>query len=320
MASKPYMTSDDLIKSIKRRALLPTNQNTFTDEDFLALADEEMAMGLVPTILRMHEDYLMFSEDVTVLPDHANYPIPYRAIGNKLCEVAFKDRNNNIYEMTRIGVGDLPYFNYGNINRPYSYYVKNNEVMLVPEKSVRGISGALVMTYYMRPNSLVLLKDVGVITQINTTTGEVHVSSMPTTFGVEHIYDFISIKSPNKTLKFDVEPVSISLTNNRITFDPTNIPETLTVGDHIALAGQTAIPQVPSDLHVLLAHRVATRCLEALGDSEGLQNANAKLGELNQQAEALIDNRVDNAARKVVARHSTLRSGVYNRRTRIRGY
>lgn len=320
MASKPYMTSDDLIKSIKRRALLPTNQNTFSDEDFLALADEEMALGLVPTIIKMHEDYLMYSEDVTVMPDHANYPIPYRAIGNKLREVTFKDRNQNIYEMTRIGVGDLPYFNYGNINRPYSFYVKNNEIILVPEKSVRGISGALVMTYFMRPNSLVLLKDVGIITNIDFTTGEIQLSNVPTNFEVDHIYDFISIKSPNKTLKFDISPIGISLVNKTITFDPANIPVTLSVGDHIALAGQTAIPQVPSDLHVLLAHRVATRCLEALGDSEGLQNANAKLAELNQQAEVLIDNRVDDAPRKVVSRHSTLRSGVYNRRTRIRGY
>lgn len=320
MASKPYMTSDDLIKSIKRRALLPTNQNTFTDEDFLALADEEMAMGLVPTILKMHEDYFLYSEDITVRPDLANYAIPYRAIGNKLSEVSFKDLNQNIYEMTRIGIGDLPYFNYSNINRPYSFYVKNNEVVLVPEKSVRGISGALVMSYYMRPNSLVLLKDVAIISSIDYTTGVITLENVPTTFQVDNIYDFISIKSPNKTIKFDIEPTAFSLINKTLTFDPSNVPESLSVGDHVALAGQTAIPQVPSDLHVLLAHRVAARCLEALGDTEGLQAANAKLGELNEQAEALIDNRVDNAPRKVVSRHSTLRSGVYNRRTRIRGY
>lgn len=314
------MTSDDLIKSIKRRAAIPTTNVTFTDTDLLALADEEMSMGLVPTILRMHEDYLMYSEEVLVQQDKSRYPLPYRSIGNKLREISFKDTSDNIYEMTRIGVGDLPYFNYGNINRPYSFYVQNNEIVLAPEKSVNSVHGSsLVMTYYMRPNSLVLLKDVGIITAIDRTTGVIQLSSIPSAFAADQIFDFIMVKSPNKTITFDKAPTAVSIVNKTVTFDLNDIPDSLAVGDHVALAGQTAIPQVPADLHVLLAHRVAARCLEALGDTEGLQNANTKLAELNSQSEALIDNRVEDAPMKICNRHSTLRSGVYNRRTRIRG-
>lgn len=314
------MTSDDLITSVKRRAFLPTQQNTFTNADFLSLADEEMAMGLVPTILRMHEDYLLYSEEINLVQNQFRYTIPYRAIGNKLREVSFKDPQGNIYEMTRVGIGDMPYFNYGNVNRPYAYYVDNNEIVLVPAKSTLSTNYKIVMTYYMRPNSLVMLEEVASIASIDRDTGVITLNNLPRAFTTNEVYDFVTLKTPNKTLDFDISISAIDAILKTITFAPADIPTGLSVGDHICLAEQSAIPQVPADLHVLLAHRVATRCLEALGDTEGLQNANLKLAELNEQANALIDNRVDDAPQKAINRHSTLRSGVYNRRTRIRGY
>lgn len=315
-----YMNSDELIESVKRRAFIPRTQSTFQNEDFLKFADEEMSMGLVPTILRMHEDYLLYSEEVTVTPNQKRYPIPYRAVGNKLREISFKDGNGNIYEMTRITIDDLPYFNYGNINRPYAFYISNNEVVLVPEKSTLSVGTKLVMSYYMRPNSLVMLDKVAPITAIDRTTGIIQVSNVPANYNISRLFDFISVKSPNKTLAFDTSVVSINPLSKTITMTPSLIPASLSVGDHICLAEQSAIPQVPSDLHVLLAQRVAARCLDAMGDTEGLQSAYQKLAELDAQAQALIDNRVDGAPLKVVNRHNTLRSGVYNRRTRIRGY
>lgn len=308
---KSYMLSDDLIASVKRRQMIPNNQNTFKDTDFLAFADEEMNLGMVPSLISQQEDYMLYTETVPVATNQMRFTIPYRAIGNKLREVAYQDPNGNIYEMTRIGIGDLPYYNASSgYSRPYAYYIENNEIVLAPTTSPVASNTFLRISYYIRPNSLVLLDKVGVITSIDRTTGLLQLSSLPKDFTLNEKYDLIKLQSPNKTLLFDIVPVAINSTSKTIMLDVNDIPASLAVGDHIALATQSAVPQIPSDLHVVLAHRVSARCLEALGDMEGLQAANTKLAEMETKMTSLTTDRVDDAPRKVVNRHSAIRSGL----------
>ena len=131
-------------------------------------------------------------------------------------------------------------------------------------------------------------------------------------------YDFIQSKSPFVTLGKEITATAVNSTTNEVTFAISDIPSRLSVGDHVAKECETMIPQIPADLHVVLAHRVATRCLEALGDTEGLQNANKKLAEMEDKTSNLIDNRVEDAPIKVVNRHGALRSGLYRRRWKYR--
>jgi hypothetical protein len=308
---KAYMLSDDLIASVKRRQMIPQNQNTFKDTDFLAFADEEMNLGLVPSLISQQEDYMLYTDTVPVATNQMRFAIPYRAIGNKLREVAYQDPSGNVYEMTRIGVGDLPYYNASSgYNRPYAYYIENNEIVLAPTTSPVSSNTFLRISYYIRPNSLVTVDKVGVITSIDRTTGLIQVSSLPKDFILTEKYDLIKLQSPNKTLKFDIVPVAINSTSKTITLNVADIPDSLSNGDHICIATQCAVPQIPSDLHVVLAHRVAARCLEALGDTEGLQAANTKLAEMESKMVTLTSDRVDDAPRKVVNRHSAIRAGL----------
>lgn len=315
-----YYTTDDIIKSVKRRAFIPTSQSTFTNADFLAFMNEEMNMGVVPAVLRTHEDYFLVTDLIPLEDNTSKYSIPYRSIGNKLREVALIDTGGNLYEMTRIGVGDLPFYQgpttYGRI---YSYYIANNQICLAPENVKITTGYSLRVSYYIRPNSLVLLEQVAPIVSINRTTGIITVSNLPSTFNTLMTYDFVQVKSPHKCLSIEIAASSVNSSLKELTFDVNDIPSDLAVGDHICLATESAIPQVPSDLHVMLAHRVAARCLEALGDAEGLAAANQKLGELEQQTQTLIDNRVEDAPQKVVNRHAILRRGLYARRYRYRG-
>jgi len=314
------MTSEDLIDSVLRRAFIPRHQSTFTDADLLAFADEEMDIGLIPSILQVHEDYLMYTQNIPVLQSTNRYAIPYRAIGNKLREVSVEDSSGNVYEMTRISVADLPFYNYQAYNRPYAFYIENNEIVLVPITNYYQDGTKLKITYYMRPNSMVPIEDVGVINSINRTTGEIQLTSIPENFNINSLYDFIQIKSPNKTLGFDLNAISVNSTSKTVTFDPTIIPTNLAIGDHLCLATECAVPQVPSDLHVILAQRIACRCLEAMGDSEGLAVANQKLAEMESKILTLIDARVEDAPQKITNRHSALRSSTIGRRNRFRGF
>lgn len=309
-----YLTAEDLIASVKNRALIPDNQVTFETEDFLSFANEELIIGLVPTVLLYHEDYLLYTQSTALVANKSNYKIPYRAIGNKLRELSYQDLNHNVYEMSRLPIDDVSeYQGSSTVTNLQHYYVRNNEIILVPNLG-ESVVGDLLFSYYLRPNNLVTNDKIAVIQSINTGTGEIFVNSVPESFSTATKIDFIKVENPFKCLSFDATPTSISSSTNTITFSANDIPSELAAGDHIALAGETNIIQLPADLHVMLAHRVAIRCLEALGDTQGLQNASAKLQEMEKNMGSLIDNRVEASPQKVSLRWSPLRLSNLRRR------
>lgn len=316
--AKSYMTSDDLIKSVIRRAGLPKVQATFTDEDFLAFANEEMDTGLVPSVLSAREDYFMVTDEVELHQNIVRYDIPARAIGNKLRDVSYLSNNMVVSEMTRIPIDYLPDYNaaytYG--RRAFTYYIENNQVVLVALNGENVTPGKLRFTYYMRPNRLVLLNQVGIIQNIDRITGQLVLSNIPQDFSVQQKFDFISTISPHRTLAKDLRPTGLDPLTKTITFDPLTFTDKLQVGDHVSIAETSAIPQFPSDIQVVLAHRTAARCLEALGDQEGLQAANVKLAELEQKTQIVIDDRVEAAPEKVINRFGSVRRGRNSRRFR----
>jgi len=318
MSTLPYYTTDTLIESIKRRAAIPIHQKTFTNDDFIAFLNEEMSLGLVPSVLRMKEDYFLITIDVPLQPNQNQYEIPVRAIGNKVREISYKDTNGNVFEMTRIQVGDLPYYNIDNSTQwLYAYYVANNVINLMTGTPVT--SGFLSISYYIRPNQLVMLSEVGVIQSIDRSTGEIFLDKVPEDFSVTQLFDLVQQTSPHKCLSIDLAPTGINTLTKTLTLAVDAIPDNLKVGDHICLAQQSAIPQIPSDLHVILAHRAAARCLEAQGDMEGLQAANAKLAEFESNTQNLIDDRVEDSPKKIINRHGAIRRGLGSRRYRFRG-
>lgn len=316
--SNYFFTSTQLLASIKRRAMIPASQVTFTDQDFLDFATEEMNMGIVPTVIQLHEDYYLYEVLIPLVDGQTKYQIPYRAIGNKVRDIALVDPNNNYSTMARIGIGDISGWNYS--NNVYAYYISSNEICLVPQNSNSAYGGSsLSISFYLRPNSLVPNTEVAIISGIDRTTGVVTVSNLPQTFSVNESMDFIQYRSPHKILRYDLVPTDVNTLASTVTFNLADIPDELVVGDNISLATQTCIPQIPSDMHVMLAVRVATRLLEAIGDTEGLQNANQKLAELVNNTSVLINDRVEDAPRKIKNRFSTLRSGLV-RRARGRWY
>jgi hypothetical protein len=165
-----YLTSSTLISTVKREGMIPTNQSTFTDADFLAIANQEIRIGLLPSIMQYHEEYLARTSAPTpVVQNQNNYPIPYRAVGGKLREVFYLDTNNQLRSMTRINPDDRPYYQQTNFqNRFIYFYFEGNEVVLVPDVGTNP-TGSVLFTYYMRPNELVDESRVSTITNISTT-------------------------------------------------------------------------------------------------------------------------------------------------------
>lgn len=308
MARSRRLSTDNLIASVKRRAMLPSTQVTFKDDDFLAFANEEMDLGVVPHILSFHEDYLLDTASL-VIDGSSRYKIPNRAIGNKVRDVRYRDSNGNLSEMTRIQKEDEMYyqFNSGGVAssglRPFM--IEADEIVM-PQGSSPNTGGFLEIVYYLRPNELVAENRTARITSIDTILNTITIDSFPDTFGGETLFDITSSKSPYKLVAMDVSPTTLPNELN-LFFTLTSLPTSLSVGDIIALSEETIIPQIPLELQSMLAQRVAIRCLEALGDSQGLQNAMAKLQEMEQKTGSLIDDRVEGSPRKIINFHSFLR-------------
>lgn len=319
---KAGLTTNAMLKSIKRRAMVPDNQNTFTDQDFIDLMNEEMMIGLVPSILQMKEEYFMFKQITSLVSNKSKYPVPERALANKLREVCFRDSTDklvgNEYEMTQIAIDDrYTGLSNGTGSADFTgfrrFYMMGSDLVLHPSVGPSPY-GSLAFYYYLRPNTIVKESLVATITNIDRTIGAITVSSIPTGYDVDFVYDFVKAKSPHNILDIDIPVTNINTLSKIITLDIDNIPVDLEVGDYMPIAGQSCIPNIPTELHMVLAQRVAQRVLEALGDTEGLNNANAKVIEMESKLTTMINSRVEGAPRKVVNR--ALMTGVNRNRRR----
>jgi len=164
MAAKPYYTSNNLIEAVKRKASIPLSQVTFTENDILAFANEEMMMSQVPMMLAYHEEYYVYNEEVVLEANKDRYPIPARAIGMRLRDVKYKDNNGNLYDMTRIDPSNRELFQ--GITYPVNvlaaYYLENTDLVL-PHVRPQTSTGTISFSYFLRPNQLVLDERAAII-------------------------------------------------------------------------------------------------------------------------------------------------------------
>lgn len=306
--AKLSMNSSDLLASIKSRAMIPTAQNAFSDSDLLNFATEELNLKLVPSILSVREEFYVTDSSVPLVPNQSNYKIPYRAIGGKLRFVYLIQSDNSVAALAQLPIEDIMEYQ----SSIYAYqnsgfYVQNDEIVILP--AITGsATGDIRFKYYMKPNSVVELSRGAKITSIDRNTGELGVDALPNNIASGSEIDFIGSTGNFKTKGFDIEAVGANTVTKIVTVATANIPSDLQVGDYICTAGESVIPQIPAELQVMLAQAVACRVLEAIGDTAGLQNANAKLTEMEGKLLTVIDSRVEAPGRKVTNRNSFFRN------------
>lgn len=119
--------------------------------------------------------------------------------------------------------------------------------------------------------------------------------------------DFLQTKPGHKIMGIDVTIPDNAISGTIIEFNSDDVPSDLEIGDYICLAHEAIIPQIPPDLHNILAERTASRILAALGDQAGLQASTTKIQEMEANQGRLIDNRTEGSPQKITGRHSLLR-------------
>jgi len=169
MAAVPWKTSTDIIETVKRMISFPIAQNTFSEEDILKFANEEIAVAQVPSILQYNEEYFVTSMRVAIEADKSRYEIPERAIGSKLRDLFYVDASGNLSEMTRISPDDKDFYqrNSGSGQNIHKFYIQGNDIIIASTVGSNPPVGFLEFEIYIRPNQLVTNDRAAIIQTFN---------------------------------------------------------------------------------------------------------------------------------------------------------
>jgi hypothetical protein len=318
------LTGDKLVESIRNRAMIPNDTSVYTDENLLDIANEEIDVQLLDKLLSLHEEHLTVPVEIARNQDGV-YEIPYRAVGNKIRDIALIS-GSTIYEMTQVSIGELSDFTLDSeayTNGFDKFYIEHNKIKLInPTRSYEKVR----IYFHIRPNYLTKLEKAATISSIvvDDLNDEVtyNFTSTPTAFNASILYDFVGAKTPNKIKAYDIAPKEVNTGLNFVKFNKSDVESVIDeviVGDYICVAEESPVPNIPTEMHPVLAQLVAVHVLEAMGDTEGLANAEKRLNKMITSVMQLVDDRVELAPRKIRPRNGTLaegRYGSYRRRGR----
>ena len=272
-------TTTDFLASVRQRGSIPTTTNTNnvnSTANLLNLATEELHIRLLPLIMSVRAEYYVYPKTYSITANQSDYAIPSRASGLVLRDVQIIE-GTSIRSLSEIPTENISTTSTGTVE---GYYLEHQNVVLYPTPATT--SGTLKLRYYIRPSRLAATSDCAQITAINTGTNTVTVSSVPSTWTTGTDVDFVSATVPYQCRAIDQDISSVS--GSDILF--ASLPTGLAVGDWVALAEYSPIPQVPFEFLPVLSQMTVVKALESLGDSTGGARAAKDLEQI--QANALL--------------------------------
>lgn len=291
-----YHTGTYLLQGMKRRGLVPTSQNTFTDAEFLEMASEELRTYIVPLLSGVRERYGISSSTQTITAGMDTYDVPTRAIGANPERVLILDGDKYV-PVDRLEPERE--HDFGTSGAVAGYILRGNRVQLVPNPAS---SGTLKFEYFQRPSRIVAtsaVAEVSVAAAAGATSVTV-TATVPSTFTTSETYDFVSGTPHFNTTAVDLTPSAVSGTTWSYA---SGIPVALAKGDFICLANESPIPQCPVELHPLLAQRTAYKVWESLGNSNKAMLLKASCNEMLGTLKGLLSPRAAGNPRYIVNRN-----------------
>ncbi len=293
--SKPQYNVEELIENIKRRCSVPTSQLTFTNEDFTALANDEMQGEVVPLIMSTREEYFVDYVDVSTTAS-GYIPFPEEAVGAKLRSVCYVQQSSPLVltNLPRIDLDVVAGVGFASMNTLAGFYIQGNDLVLYPESSV-PVGTTIRIFYYKRTLVLADPSNYGQVVSIDSGNNTIVVNFVPSSWAIG-----TELNSVSSRANFQVTNSLVTIVNLS---DPSIIldsVEGIEVGDYVSETGFSAIPQIPIEAHPYLAQLTAVKCLEGLGDRPGMETAQAKADILKKNLLVMISQRVDGSVKKVM--------------------
>lgn len=300
----PAYDTEALIANIKRRASVPTSQLTFTDQDFVDLANDELQGDVVPLIMSTRAEYFVDHYD-TVSPASGIIPFPGATVGNKVRSVCYKMQESplTLINLPQINLDTVAGVGFTNYNTFTGFYIEGNNLCLYPNTAV-PTNTTIRIYYYKRTLVLAAPDFYGKILSIDAGTNSVVLDYVPAAWAAATVLNAVESISP---FNITTDAVTIASVSSPTVFldDVTD----LSVGDYLSEEGYSPVPQVPVEAHAYLAQMTAAKCLEALGDINGMKSAEIKAEKLKQSLLVMISNRVDGSPKKIMSGSGGLRTG-----------
>ena len=296
-------TTDDLLKSIKQKAFVPTSQITFQDDDILDMATNELYDTIVPLVLTTREEFYVTSKDiVTAGTTSAKIDIPERAIGIAVRELSALNGASEL-NLTRYDIESLAGFSGGNVAQ--GFYLQGNQICLLGNTNYDTR-----IYYHCRPGALVKTTKASKVTAIDFTTNTVTVAARQANWTSNSQIDFIKATPGFDTLSTENTILAIP---GATQIQVATLPSRLKIGDWVCTENTSPVPQIPVEFYSYLAQLTAVQLLDALGDKEAKDSAASKLEKMEANALSMVTPRVVGEAKKVV--------NFYNKNvTTYRGY
>ena len=283
-------TSTGLIAQLKRRALVPTSQNLFTNSDIIAMLNEELQNRIVPYVLAVREDYFLTYKEYVQDGSITEIDIPYDAIGNKINQI-------NLYTSTTDDsfFASVPRLTVSQINDYFGgYYIEGNKIKIFPQPIS---SGNLRIYYYRRPSEIVETNRTPIISTVNTNTSIICNINIPTNITTGMEIDIVKNSQPWDTVK---KTTAGTVSSATVLLSDTSDIE---VGYYLCNRDESPFAQIPQDTVPLLIQAVYLRMMEYMGDTNGLNAALLTYVQMEGDNRNLISPRVDAQPKKISSKN-----------------
>jgi hypothetical protein len=294
-------TSLDLVKSVRVRGMFPdASAGTFSAENILLLASEEIRLQVVPLILSAREKYYETFVEYPLTADQAIYPIPERAVGG-VCSLVQYVNNQAVTNIPPLDPTSVATTQTGLY--PRGFYFENDHIVIYPTPN--ATQGTIRIRYPQRTSLLVLPSECAQITAVDAVAETVEVTSYPSTWSAATKFDFVSNTVPYTPygLETTCNTIVPGMSSTIISF--TDLPKNregllqVKVGDWLAPAGYTCLPEIMSEFFPFLAQLTVVKLHEADNNNEAAGIAAKKMQDYAEAAIRLITPRETFGLKKV---------------------
>jgi len=278
------MNTTQLIDSIKRKTSMPNAQSLWTPARILASINEELQICILPLMMRIQEDYFLAYQSFTTY--QASLPIPSRAIGTKIRSLGFYKDGYLQRNVPRLDEENT--FLSRNLGFVFENYSAKLKFDQFPDAN-----SELRLYYYKSPNTLDLETNVSPISAIDTATNIVTTSAALPFYIARTL---INTQSPNNPFLVTAEDIEI-ISVNGASIELSSV-EGMSVGDYVCENTKAFFPNIPLEMHSLLAQRVAVKVLEANGSLAEMAAAQGIYTQMERDAIYILTPRADGTTAK----------------------
>lgn len=271
-------TINELISAVKRRAVVPSNQGLYNDNDFAEFINDEMQQTVVPLIMSVREDYFIKGVDLVV--ENNEFEIPPDAIGMKVRNIGKTFGKNFV---------DFPRLTFSEYNKQ-GFVVEGNTI-----KCFGNVDGLMRVYYFKRPLQLKIISNqTQQIKAVDKNTNTISIGGVNQGWNTSTELNIIQSFQPFGSIE-NIFPISAAYPDYVL-----DSVEKINVGDWITNQGFSPIAQLPIEAQKTLVQASVVKVLEAMGDREGMAAAEKKLEDSVKLMFNVLTPRVDGSPKKIV--------------------